>query len=171
MHHLRLLLVLSTLGAIAVACVQTPAAAPEPLPVAVIDRGQRLVEMPGAPGARWVTDQSQLSGLLGRRGSVPSEPVALPEVDFTTDGVLAVWMGEQPTGGYSLELAADQAVIEDGVARVTVKWLEPAEGMVTPQVITNPYLMIRLPRGGYDSIAVVDEHGVVRVQSGAGGVR
>ena len=125
-----------------------------------------MVDATIAPGVRWMTDSDQLSEWLAGKGVVTTDNQALPDVDFDADGVLVIWMGQRRTSGYSLELAPDAAVVDGRVARVPVRWVEPEEGMLTPQVITHPYLLLRLPRGNYDSIAVVDERGTVRLRSG-----
>lgn len=126
-----------------------------------------MVDATIAPGVRWMTDSDQLSEWLAGKGVVTTDNQALPDVDFDADGVLVIWMGQRRTSGYSLELAPDAAVVDGRVARVPVRWVEPEEGMLTPQVITHPYLLLRLPRGHYDSIAVVDQEGTVRLRSGS----
>jgi len=166
MNHQRILPILLLLAPVLACCARPLAPGIEPLPLSVIGGGQQMVDATVAPGAGWVTDQAQLAEWLAGRGIVTTDAEALPEVDFTVDGILAIWMGQRRTGGFSLELAADTAVVDGRVARVPVRWIEPEEGMLTPQVITHPYLLVRLPLGDYDSIAVVDERGKVRLRPG-----
>ena len=165
MHHLHLSIVLLTLSLVVGACANTPPAAPEPVSLHLIRQGQQMLGGSRTLGGMWITDQGQLAELMSQveqRAQLPSEPTPLPEVDFAEDGILAVWMGEKPTGGFSLGLSGDQAEIEEQTALVPVQWLEPEEGAVTPQVITNPYLIVRLGQGSYNRVSVVDQNGVVR---------
>lgn len=118
-------------------------------------------------GCMWITNEDQLFGLMDRvaKGTkIPARPIAPLEIDFAEYGVLVVWMGQMPTGGYALELMAETAEIKNQTALVPVRWIEPKKGSLTVQIITNPYLMIRLAKGNYDTIAVIDQNGLVKIQ-------
>ena len=88
--------------------------------------------------------------------------MARPHVDFEKYGVLLIRMGEKPTGGYLLQLMENTAKVENRTAMVPVRWIEPEKGAFTTQAITFPYLMIRMAKGSFDRIAVVDQDGTVR---------
>lgn len=145
----------------------TPSATiPETVPMAVICGGSMAGGIDMAPGGVWLSDQKQLDALMDRffKGTrIPSRAGVRPDVDFSAEGVLVVWMGRKTSGGYALELAADQAEIEDHTARVPVRWIEPAKGAMVTQIMTNPYLMIRLAKGAYDTITIIDADGARRV--------
>jgi hypothetical protein len=144
----------------------TPSAtAPEAVPMAVIFGGSMAGGTDMAPGGVWLSDQKQLDALMDRlfKGTrIPSQ--VGPDIDFSAEGVLVVWMGRKTSGGYALELAADRAEIEDHTARVPVRWIEPAKGAMVTQIMTDPYLMVRLAKGGYDKIVVIDADGAIRVE-------
>ncbi len=77
-------------------------------------------------------------------GSQIPAPVA-PNVDFTRQKVVTVFMGQRPTGGYGLRL------ISSNQRRDTLRLLlessaPPADG-VQSQVITSPYLMLTVDAG------------------------
>lgn len=57
--------------------------------------------------------------------------------DFNSDMLVALFMGEKPTAGYSIEIIS----IEKTADKVIVKYREntPAEGAIEAQVITYPY--------------------------------
>lgn len=117
------------------------------------------------PGARWIGDDEAMASTLQTMGRsvLPAGPHAsLPRINFVHDAVLLVWMGEQPTGGYGLELIPGTSHVRDRVAYVTVAWNEPPADALVPQVITQPYLMLRMSRAGYARIVVVDQNGRVR---------
>lgn len=65
-----------------------------------------------------------------------------PFVDFNTDMVFIAYMGEQTTGGYSLDILT----IDDddqGNRIVTYRPNLPAPGTPLPSVLTNPYHFVR----------------------------
>lgn len=117
------------------------------------------------PGARWVGGDDAFASILeSLQGSVlPAGPNRSPELDFCREGVLLVWMGDRPSGGYAIELMPGQSHIRDRVAYVRVGWNEPQPGVLVPQVLTRPYLMVRMGRADYQRIVVVDQHGRNRV--------
>jgi hypothetical protein len=54
------------------------------------------------------------------------------------------------------------AKIESGMAIIHVRWIEPEKGSITTQMITYPYLMIRMAKGAFDRITVIDQNEIVR---------
>lgn len=67
-----------------------------------------------------------------------------PPVDFSQNSIVAVYMGEQRTGGYSLEITSVQ--LTDGKLLVTVRQGRPAPGAITTQALTQPYHMVAIPK-------------------------
>lgn len=119
------------------------------------------------PGAAWIDDNEEYVSFMNRirrlrLGGVQSEA---PAEDFDSEGVLIIWMGRKPTGGYKIELAHDRIYIKDHTAVVTVRWTEPAEGAVLTQRITGPCIMISMSRGDYTRIKVIDEEGIIRAET------
>lgn len=72
-------------------------------------------------------------------GSAAERPV----VDFRRDMVAAVFMGERPTAGYGLRVL-DVHRASDGL-HVLIRRRKPASGSLVAQVMTRPFVMIRLP--------------------------
>jgi PrcB C-terminal len=68
----------------------------------------------------------------------------MPDVDFSTSMVAAVFLGSQPTGGISVEITGTRL---DGDALV-VEFVErrPGRGDVVSQVLTSPFHVVKLPR-------------------------
>lgn len=145
----------------------TPSAAEATsVPMAVIASGPMARMTDTKPGGLWFADPQTLENLMNRmfKGTrIPGRESGLPEIDFAHEGVLMVWMGQQSTGGYALEGAADRAQIKHKTVCVPVRRIEPAKGAVVTQVITNPYLMIRLGKGDFDTITIVDPDGSDRL--------
>jgi hypothetical protein len=118
--------------------------------------------------AIWISSEKQWDDLLA---SVPAdmleilpEPTTGPDVDYTKHGVLLIRMGEKPNGGYRLTLAADEAKIENREARIQVHMSEPEPDYFYTQAIVYPHLLIKMEKGAFDSIAVVDQKGSVKLR-------
>lgn len=74
--------------------------------------------------------------------AMPSEPV--PDVDFQHDMVIAVYLGQYRTGGYSVTVTSvhkSAAGIEVGVQRTS-----PGPGCRRTQMLTQPFVMVKVPR-------------------------
>jgi hypothetical protein len=69
-------------------------------------------------------------------------------MDFTRHSVVAVFAGEQPTGGYSVEiLSAETSGSQTQVQlRITVQHRQPSAGDFVIEALTYPYHMIRIPK-------------------------
>ena len=89
-------------------------------------------------------------------------PADSPPVDFTRAVLVRIGMGQRPTAGYGLTLARDRAGHRDGTAVIRVRWRQPEPDALQAQVVTQPCLLVRLPRAGIGRVRVVDEAGTVR---------
>lgn len=94
------------------------------------------------------------------------EPPPPPAVDFAREGVLLIAMGQQTSGGYELSLTGRPATVQNGVLTVPVEWREPLPGYVQTQVMTHPCLLVKLPKGAFSQIRVVDQDGRLRLEGG-----
>ncbi len=147
------------------ACGRSSREVSTPLTLTGISSGLENLGESTSTEAVWISSEDQWAGLIDRTSGnarILIQPVARPHVDFAKYGVLLIRMGEKPTGGYRLQLMADTAEVENRTALVPVRWIEPEKGAFTTQAITYPYLMIRIPKGSFDRIAVVDQDGTVR---------
>jgi len=113
--------------------------------------------------AFWISGEKQWNDVIA---SIPAEalefppqPLTVPDVDFAKHGILLIRMGEKPSGGYGLTLMADTARIENRTAVIPVRWSEPQPDMMYTQAFTYPYLVIKMEKGSFDSIAIVDQDG------------
>lgn len=69
-------------------------------------------------------------------------PGAPPEVDFTKEAVIAVFAGEQPTGGYAIQVSK----IMDSTSRlVSVTIQRPSSACMVTQSFTTPYELVTIP--------------------------
>jgi hypothetical protein len=72
-------------------------------------------------------------------------------------------MGQKPTAGYSLKLDPESCSITKNSASISLVWSEPDPGMVSAQVITNPFILLSISKGFYDSVKFVDQYGKTRL--------
>ena len=68
----------------------------------------------------------------------------IPVVDFSTSIVAAVFLGTQPTAGFSVEIVGTRRDADT----LTIEYIErrPGRGDITAQVITSPFHIVELPR-------------------------
>jgi hypothetical protein len=66
--------------------------------------------------------------------------IELPEVDFSKEMVIAVFMGEKPTGGYGIEVTSVYEY-RDKIT-VNVKEKEPGPDEIVTQALTYPYHIV-----------------------------
>jgi hypothetical protein len=118
--------------------------------------------------AVWISSEKQWNDLIA---SVPVEMLeTLPpsatgtDVDFTKYGILLIRMGEKPNGGYGLALTAEEARIENREAQIQVRLNEPRPDGFYTQAIVYPHLVIKMEKGAFDSIVVVDQTGSVKLR-------
>jgi hypothetical protein len=84
---------------------------------------------------------------------------SLPDVDFSEFTVLAVMMGVQPTGGYSI-LVTD-VISDNGKLHVKIDEKAPGSGCTNIQVLTSPYHIVKIPAvSGADFDFVTDRKSV-----------
>jgi len=143
------------------------ALAGQELDAVVIAGSIACAELEKSPGAAWIGDEKGLLSLMDKinRQKIGGSSTTLPAIDYDHEGVLLIWMGRQPTGGYRIELASDKVYVRDRTAIVTVRWIEPAKDTIVTQMITSPCLMIKLAKAGYSRIQVVDQKGLVRAET------
>jgi len=68
----------------------------------------------------------------------------MPEVDFTTNMVVGIFLGSRPTGGYGAEIVSAQP--EGNTLVVKYKETRPGRGMMTAQVLTSPFHLVAVPK-------------------------
>lgn len=87
----------------------------------------------------------------------------LPKLDsdfFQSRVVVAAFLGERNTGGYSVEIS------QEGTGGVRLVEKKPGKGMMVPQVITSPFKIAAFPLIGTTPVVVAFEKGwEARLQS------
>ncbi len=96
-----------------------------------------------------VIDNSEQWNDLWQRHTCNTEPPPpVPQVDFTRYSVVVVFAGEQPTGGYLVEILSAEtsgSQTQEQLA-ITVQHRQPKAGDFVTEALTYPYHMIRIPK-------------------------
>ncbi|MET0071519.1 MAG: protease complex subunit PrcB family protein [Candidatus Thiodiazotropha sp.] len=130
------------------------------LSVSVLEKGY-LCSIDQAAGVHLVTDTSSGEADNARIGGGQKQR---PENDPAAESfwTVRVNMGQQPSGGYGLRLLSDNLEVSSDRARVALEWLRPKPGSVQMQALTYPCLYLRVAKGDYTRLDIVDQHGEVR---------
>ena len=102
----------------------------------------------GGEGSRFfvATSQAELENLWGLAYGGLLTPPEVPDVDFSAESVAGMFLGQRPTGGYSVDVQG--VSLEDGEVYLQVDVTEPAQGAITTQALTNPWVMVRISQPG-----------------------
>lgn len=92
-----------------------------------------------------ITNEGELLSVWNRAYGAQLTVPPLPEVDFRRETILAVFMGQKPSGGYSIDV--QDAALEASDIYVDVIFNEPAAGAMTTQALTSPWVILRVLRG------------------------
>jgi hypothetical protein len=131
MHRFFLL----SLPLLAAGCMGT--VIPQELPVTMLAQGHQSMQT--EERFEWVTQSETFHALWNTAQAAPP-----PSLDFERDGVVAVFMGERPTGGHSIQV--ERVALRDGELLVEVLLRSPGAGCLTTQALTQPYQMVSVPR-------------------------
>jgi protease stability complex PrcB-like protein len=80
--------------------------------------------------------------LWGRHTRTQTAPP--PPVDFARDMVVALFLGERPTGGYAVEIT--QIERTDASLSIRYRTTRPDPSAIRTQALTQPFHLIKLPR-------------------------
>jgi len=84
-----------------------------------------------------ITSQQQLDALYKELALGPA-----PTVDFTSMNVIALFLGQKNTGGYSVDIAS--VIVDDNTAKVKLQETRP-DGMAT-MALTQPYCIAAITK-------------------------
>ncbi|MDX1635261.1 MAG: protease complex subunit PrcB family protein [Marinobacter sp.] len=104
-----------------------------------------------APGLVHIENTSELSKFR----QLPQQNLNLPAadtIDFDSEHLLVVGLGQKPTGGYSVTLTSYALHGEELDLGVVVN--KPDPQMMVPQVITTPCAVLAISAGGWQTLDV-----------------
>ena len=82
--------------------------------------------------------------LWKRHGALRVPPEPAPAVDFEKEMVVAVLMGQKPTGGHAVEIKRIEATASR--LRITVERNEPGPDAIVTQALTAPFHFVAVRR-------------------------
>jgi hypothetical protein len=88
-----------------------------------------------------IRDDQEWRALWAEHAGPAASP---PHVDFRTNMVAAVFAGDRPTPGYSVEIV--DARRQTDTLGIRVAESRPARGMMAAQVVVTPFHIVALPR-------------------------
>jgi len=94
-----------------------------------------------------ITDRQQLTSIWAQAHATQLQPPSTPRVDFSRETLIAIFLGQQRSGGYGVEVV--RVSEEGGELYLDVRFTEPAAGAITSQALTSPWTLVRVLRGGY----------------------
>ena len=126
------------------ACFLTQGVASERVPFVTIDQGFRS----GVRERKFlvIKTEPEWKAVWQSHGQ-PLIPVKeLPRVDFDKEMIVAVFLGEKPTGGYKVEITAMEEDQGKGQLRVVTREGKPPVGSIATQALTQPYHVVRVKK-------------------------
>ena len=109
--------------------------------------------------ATWISNHTALSELYAKlnehHGGNNDSP---PEMDFKSYGVFFLEMGQKPTGGFSINFNPSLTRVVGGQLTIHIDWVAPKEGKFVTQVVTSPFILLKIMHTNIDSILVWDQN-------------
>ncbi|MCU7875077.1 MAG: protease complex subunit PrcB family protein [Candidatus Thiodiazotropha sp. (ex Lucinoma borealis)] len=128
--------------------------------VSVLEQGY-VCSVNQAAGVQLVSDSALTHGDGARIGAKVQKDIS-DKIETEQFWVVRVDMGQQPSGGYGLKLLSDHLELASDAARVAVEWVKPKPGMVQMQALTYPCLYLKIAKGNFTRLEIVDHQGEVR---------
>jgi hypothetical protein len=124
--------------AIALAAVlQTPALPKPPMVPMTIDKGDQS----NVDEAKQVVVRTEAAWAALWSRHAPDRK--RPQVDFSSQMVVGIFMGSRPTAGYSVAIVS--TIQANGVLTVRYREVVPPRDAITAQVITFPFVLVTVP--------------------------
>jgi hypothetical protein len=68
----------------------------------------------------------------------------MPNVDFTNDMVVGIFLGSKPSAGHEVEIVGVQMQENDVIVEYVLK--QPGRGTMAAQILTEPYHLVAVPQ-------------------------
>lgn len=110
----------------------------------IITKQEAVIENPEAWLAFW--ERHQTGHFPALTSDFAPSSGSLPEIDFTKELVIAVFLGEQRTGGYAVEIEEINVLEKEAEAVVTVAVTRPNPQDIVTQVLTQPLHIVKVQK-------------------------
>ncbi len=94
--------------------------------------------------AKSIRSEEELQALFAKINTTRMPGLDVPQVDFATEELFFYTMGNQSTGGYTID--ADKVTLFEDKVEVTLKTAAPAADDYAITVITSPFVLIKFKR-------------------------
>jgi len=94
------------------------------------------------PEIRVVKDRESLLKVYGQLNRTRKPGFPIPEIDFSKETIVAVFMGEKNTGGYGV--VVEDVKEEKDKLVVSIKETKPSTGAMVITVITQPFCIVKI---------------------------
>ena len=95
-------------------------------------------------GCRVIEDNERFAALWAELYHSRRPELPMPDIDFERETLVAVFQGQQPTGGYAIEVEAVQRIGRRAVVYVAQTAPEPDD--IVTMALTSPYHVVRFAR-------------------------
>ncbi|HHI92086.1 MAG TPA: protease complex subunit PrcB family protein [Gammaproteobacteria bacterium] len=136
--------------------------------VEVLYANQQCGRSQTSPAVTWINNAQQLETRIRQIQGIPAggKLPPLPKLDFQHEIALLVEMGQRPTLGYQMALTETESLrITQGQAYLTLDWIQPPADAMVAQMISSPCLLLKLKRGNYDSVQILDRQNTIRAET------
>jgi hypothetical protein len=93
-----------------------------------------------------VRNQREWETLWQRHTATETNPPIAPVVDFNKEIVIAVFLGEKPTGGHTVEIVRIDRNNDE--LEILFKEVTPPPGGIVTQALTQPFHIVRIAKNG-----------------------
>jgi hypothetical protein len=97
-----------------------------------------------------IRNRDQWQALWSRHSSINANPSPPPAIDLDKEMVAAVFLGEEPTGGYGIEIVG--AELTDSSLDVLFRETAPTPGAIVTQAFTQPFHIVRIELNGIGTV-------------------
>ncbi len=137
------------LAVLALVCIGYAEAGPaESLPIRSLAKG--AFSSIQDPRQEVVKDQASWEKFWAAHTVRTRDPKRCPEVDFSKEMVIAVTLGKQRSGGYSVEIT--EVKPSHAKLSITVTTTKPVKGRMSIQALTAPYHLVAVPKSDLEPI-------------------
>jgi hypothetical protein len=113
-----------------------------PVPIHTLERGHYSGVR--EPLQIVIRSQEQWDNLWKSHSSIEANPPSPPRVDFATEMVVGIFLGEKSTGGYEVEIFRVER--RDSTLYLYYREKSPSPGMMVTQVMTQPYHLVKVSK-------------------------
>jgi len=103
-----------------------------------------------------VADHATVQAIINKANShrLNTTPISVPSINFESNTVYLVALGNKPNSGYALKSTGMNASYEQGILSLPIEVQRPSEQGMYAQVMTSPCTLVTLPSGAYKLVNV-----------------